>query len=70
VAGTQIQGHGHPGWGLDAGLATLLCKKMIVAKLNKLKADEIRQNLLRKAVAQKGAVLPMMMMMMMNTVAK
>jgi hypothetical protein len=45
---------------LDARLTTLLCKKKIVMKSKEVKTGwQILQNLLRKAVAQERAVLPM-----------
>jgi hypothetical protein len=51
---------GPPGWGFDAKPTTLRSKNNIVAKSKEVrKPDAILQNLLRSAVAQKGAVLPM-----------
>jgi hypothetical protein len=61
--GTKIQRSGTPGSELNARLTTLLCKNVLVflLKLKKWKPDgliprnrEIWQDLLRKAVAQKG----------------
>jgi hypothetical protein len=48
-----------PSWGLDARLTTLLYKKIIVSKSKEVKTGhsnsrQIWQNLLRKAVGQKG----------------
>jgi hypothetical protein len=42
-----------PVWGFDARLTTLFCKK-ICQEIQKGKPDAIWQNLLRKAMAQKG----------------
>jgi hypothetical protein len=39
--------------GLDAGLTTLICKKMNVAKSKEVKPDAIWQNLIKKAMDQK-----------------
>jgi hypothetical protein len=50
------------GWRLDARLMTLLCKKITVVKSKELKTGSILQNLLRKAMAQKGPVLQPIMM--------
>jgi hypothetical protein len=69
--GTYIQRSGPPGWGLDARLTTLLCKKNIFPKSKEVKSGcsnlrQIWQNLLRKAVARKGAGLSVVMMMILN----
>jgi hypothetical protein len=57
--GTWIQRPGPPSWRLDARLMTLLCKKIIVTKSKEAKSRwsnsrQIWQNLLRKAMAQRG----------------
>jgi hypothetical protein len=52
--GTYMQGPGPPGWGFDARVTTLLCKKLLLLHPKKRKPDAIWQNLLRKAMAQKG----------------
>lgn len=41
--GTQIEGPDSPGWEFDASLTTLLCKGIILAKLEEVKADQIWQ---------------------------
>jgi hypothetical protein len=43
---------------LDARLKTLLCKKIIVAKLKEVKTGYTWQNLLRKAMVEKGLFCP------------
>jgi hypothetical protein len=59
--GTYIQAPRPPGWGLDAGLTTWLCKKkMLLENPKRGKPNGIWHNLLWKAMAQEGAVLPMM----------
>jgi hypothetical protein len=67
--GTKIQGPGLQGWELGANLAILLCKKKnSVAKSEEVKtrwsnSKEMLQNFLRKAMAKKKAVLPMIIIM-------
>jgi hypothetical protein len=60
-------GTGPQGWGLDAGLTTLLCKKITDAKSKEVKTESSVAESSKEGYGSKGAVLPMITMMIIGT---
>jgi hypothetical protein len=56
---------GPPGWGLDARLTTLLCKRIIVAKSKEVKTGSYLSESFKKGYGSNSAVLPMMLLLTM-----